>query len=86
MTSFVNGQAVTIVDFSGKRRTGSILSYAYKGNVTNLHYWLVQVKGLKKPKLYNETQLAFQALWWNGLHIRLNNERLRTCEFKSRQG
>lgn len=54
----VPGKAVKVTDAKGKVRDGTILAYGYKGNVTGLHYWLAQVKGLKKAKLFSEDKIT----------------------------
>jgi hypothetical protein len=53
----VAGTAVKVPDKKGKLRDGVIKSYGYRGNITQRHYWIVEVKGLKKAKMFNEDEI-----------------------------
>jgi hypothetical protein len=51
------GMAVKVADNQGKLRDGVIKFYAYRGNISGKHYWMVTVKGLKKAKMFSEDEI-----------------------------
>lgn len=58
MNRFEIGQRIHVVEQSGKKRAGVIKNYGCRGNITGNHYWMVQIDGLKKRKVYPEKQLV----------------------------
>jgi hypothetical protein len=52
-----DGKAVKVLMKTGKLRDGVVKTYAYTGNITKLHYWLVNVKGLKKTQVVREDKI-----------------------------
>ncbi len=54
----VPGKVVKVLMKTGKMRMGEVVEYAeFIGNISKLHYWYVDVKGLKKTQIVREDKI-----------------------------